>query len=179
MTFLDRASHWLAAPVFCILLSAAPGAAGVRIDPDPGWRQAGDMSALVAVLEDWLDRKAPWGRRATLPRIRVVQPEAAAAKAGLAGRGHGRMRGLYDPASGTVYLVAPWSASDADDVSVLLHELVHHRQAVHHWYCPGAQEEAAYRLQDQWLRERGLDANVNWIAVVLEAGCTPKDIHPD
>ena len=63
--------------------------------------------------------------------------------------------------------------------SVLLHELVHYRQSPHYFYYPAAQEEAACHLKDEWLRERRLRANVNWIAVVLEAGCTPKDIHPD
>lgn len=178
MTCLSRASRWLAAPVLCMLL-ATPAPAEFRIDPDPAWRHAPDMTALVGVLETWLDRQAPWARREALPEIRIVQPEAAAAIRGLAGRGHGRMRGLYDPESATVYLVAPWDAGDAEDVSVLLHELVHHRQAAHHWYCPGAQELPAYRLQDRWLGERGLEADVNWIAVVLEAGCTPRDIHPE
>lgn len=179
MTFLDRAGRWLAAPVLCMLVSAVPGEAGFRLDPDPAWRHATDMGTLVTVLEDWLDREAPWERRDQSPEILLIQPERAAGLSGLAGRGHGGTRGLYDPDSGTVYLVEPWDAGDAEDVSVLLHELVHHRQAVHHWYCPGAQEEAAYRLQERWLGERGLEADVNWIAVVLEAGCTPKDIHPE
>ncbi|MEI4261656.1 DUF6647 family protein [Roseovarius sp. D0-M9] len=26
---------------------------------------------------------------------------------------------------------------------------------------------------------QGLRANVNWLAVVLDAGCTRRDIHPD
>jgi hypothetical protein len=44
---------------------------------------------------------------------------------------------------------------------------------------PGAQEPDAYRLQAAWLAERGQEIEVNRIAVVLAAGCTPKDIHPD
>lgn len=74
----------------------------------------------------------------------------------------------------------PWSARDPQDVAVLLHELVHHRQAgARHYYCPGAQEPLAYELQRDWLAERGLETRINWIAVRLEAGCTPRDIHPD
>ena len=48
-----------------------------------------------------------------------------------------------------------------------------------HWYCPGAQELSAYRTQQAWLAELGLELDVNWIAVVLESGCTPRDFHPD
>lgn len=45
--------------------------------------------------------------------------------------------------------------------------------------CPAAQELPAYRLHDARLAEWGLQAGVNWVAVVLDAGCTPRDIHPD
>jgi len=37
----------------------------------------------------------------------------------------------------------------------------------------------AYRLQEAWLAERGTEAEVNWVAVVLDSGCTRRDIHPD
>jgi len=55
----------------------------------------------------------------------------------------------------------------------------HIEQAPHHWFCPAAQELPAYRLREAWLAERGLSADVNWVAVVLDAGCTRRDIHPD
>lgn len=88
-------------------------------------------------------------------------------------------RGLYDPDRSEILLVRPWGLRNAEDVGVLLHELVHHRQALHHWYCPAAQELPAYRLQEAWLSEQGLSADVNWMAVVLDAGCTPRDKHQD
>jgi len=158
----------------------APAEVMIRLDVSPQWRQADDVSALAEVLEAWLDAHAPWPRRATPPRITLVSAAEAAARQGLgASFQRGRLRGLYDPQRGEILLVTPWDRLKAEDVSVLLHELVHHRQAPHHFYCPAAQEEPAYRLQDQWLAERGLRADVNWIAVILDAGCTPRDIHPD
>ena len=36
-----------------------------------------------------------------------------------------------------------------------------------------------YRLQSAWLAEQGLSIDVNWLAVTLDAGCTPRDMHPD
>lgn len=69
---------------------------------------------------------------------------------------------------------------DARDVSVLLHELTHHRQATaRHWYCPGQQELPAYRLQAAWLAEQDETIAINWIDATLAAGCTPSDFHPD
>lgn len=92
----------------------------------------------------------------------------------------GRTRGLYDPDAATIRLVRPWDPRDPFDVSTLPHELVHHRQqGARHWYCPGAQELPAYRLQEAWLADLGLEPDIDWIAVVLEAGCTPRDIHPE
>ncbi len=178
MTSLSRAGRWLAAPILCAFLSS-PATAGFRLDPDPAWRHAADAAALMAILDDWLDEASPWDRREAPPAVRIVSDQDLRRVAGPAQRSHGRMRGLYDPEDGTIYLAAPWDPRKAEDASVLLHELVHHRQAPHHWYCPGAQEAAAYRLQDDWLRLRGLEADVNWIAVTLEAGCTPRDIHPE
>jgi len=137
------------------------------------------MEALVLVLEDWLDAHSELKRMDSLPEIKFIARQTAATQIGRADRHGGRTRGLYDEEARTIFLVRPWDATLAKDVSVLLHELVHVRQTGHHFYCPGAQEEAAYRLQEQWLQERGLHANVNWIAVVLESGCTPNDIHPD
>lgn len=40
------------------------------------------------------------------------------------------------------------SRGSVEDASMLLHELIHHRQAPHHWYCPAAPELPAYRLQE-------------------------------
>lgn len=177
MPLFRHAGRWPASAALCLL--AVPALAGVRLDPDPAWRSAGSAADLAPVLEDWLDRKAPWPRRETAPAIRVISPEWAARLGGPPPRGHGPPRGLYDEATATIYLVEPWTPEDAEDASVLLHELAHHRQAPHHWICPGAQELPAYRLQEAWLAERGLEADVTWFAVVLEAGCGPKDFHPD
>nr|WP_238368199.1 DUF6647 family protein [Mesobacterium pallidum] len=145
------------------------------------WRDAETLPALVAQLEDWLDANTALPRRDTAPEIRLVS-QARAASMGTARHAsqEGMARGIYDTETEVVYLVSPWDKRDPRDVSVLLHELVHHRQAeAGHWYCPGAQEEPAYRLQDEWLSGMGLAADINWIAVVLESSCTPRDIHPD
>lgn len=152
----------------------------IRFDPAPQWRASPNMSALVDTLDDWLDVNGEWQRREISPRIRVVSESVADARQGpTSSFQRGRLRGLYDPEQVEILLVAPWNPHNAHDVSTLLHELVHHRQSTHHWYCPAAQELPAYRLQDAWLAERGLKAKVNWMAVVLDAGCTPRDIHPD
>lgn len=147
----------------------------------PGWRQAKDLSGLVTHLDRWLDDNTDLPRRDVPLRIRLVSRAKAAA---LAGTHHAAfvetLRGLYDADQQTIWLITPWSPRDPRDVSVLLHELVHHRQdTARHWYCPQAQEPAAYGIQETWLASLGLTLDYNRISVTLAAGCTPRDIHPD
>lgn len=175
--------HRFGALVTCALITLLPIArpADAAQDDLLAWRNAKSLPQLVAHLETWLDANTDLQRRAAAPTIEWVSPAKAAYLQGGAQAAKAETtRGLYDPDTQAIYLVQPWSARDPFDVSVLLHELVHHRQnGGGHWYCPGAQELDAYRTQEAWLAELGLEANVNWIAVILEAGCTPRDIHPD
>jgi len=156
-----------------------------RAENEPGssvtWLlHADSMTTLVYSLDAWLDEQSPWPRRDIVPRVRLVNNWQAAARQGATGSfQHGSLRGLYDPDRSEILLVRPWDPRKAVDVAVLLHELTHHRQAPHHWYCPAAQELPAYRLQEQWLSDHGHSLDVNWVAVVLDAGCTPRDFHPE
>lgn len=162
----------------CPVLPHAENA--VRIATPSEWRQADDMQALVSSLEEWLDAKTDLPRRDLPPRIHLVSQWQALARQGVtASFQRGRLRGLYDPDRSEILLVRPWDPRNAEDVSVLLHELAHHRQSPHHWYCPAAQELPAYRLQDAWLADQGATIEINWMAVVLDAGCSPRDIHPE
>ncbi|MDU8913640.1 DUF6647 family protein [Aestuariicoccus sp. MJ-SS9] len=175
--------HRFGAPVACALMTLAQTLTPANAaESDPlAWREAGTLPALVAHLEDWLDANTDLPRRDSAPDIALIgAARAASMHTSRHASQEGHARGLYDEEAGAIYLVRPWDARNPYDVSVLLHELAHHRQAeAGHWYCPGAQELPAYRLQDEWLGALGLAADVNWVAVVLEAGCTPRDIHPD
>ena len=165
-----------------LLLFGTPGAPASASQVDPlAWQNLSSRPALAEHLDRWLDAHTDMPRHTTSPQIKVIGTgRAASLQTAARSSRSARTRGLYDPGSDTIYLVRPWSGRDPHDVSVLLHELVHHRQATAgHWYCPGAQELPAYRVQDAWLSSLGLESNINWIAVVLEAGCTPRDIHPD
>lgn len=180
MTVPFRASRRLVRSLsLCLALALSPmtGAAQDLL----AWRDAATMQELVIHLEAWLDANTDLPRRAAPPLIRQTGYVHAAAMAEAHPMaGDPTLRGLYNPDTETIWLVRPWDPRNPYDVSTLLHELVHHRQAeAGHWYCPGAQELPAYRIQQAWLNALGLEPDVNWIAVVIESGCTPRDIHPD
>lgn len=167
----------LMAIAFCLGLGSLAAQAA---EPMPDWQRANSLPDLIDTLDHWLDAESPYPPRATAPRIRMISPQRALAMSTGKGRLGSTRRGLYDPDSQTIFLVRPWSIRNPQDVSVLLHELAHHRQATaRHWYCPGQQELPAYRLQEAWLAERGESIEINWIAASLAAGCTPNDFHPD
>lgn len=140
------------------------------------------LDLLVERLETWLDHNAPYPAVAQRPTIFFVPAwhEVVTSHEASQTRSQGRTRGLYDARTGTIYLVAPWNGSDLRDASVLLHELVHHRQQnARHWYCASEQEWDAYHLQEEWLAGHGIKSDFYWPAIALSASCTPKDIHPD
>ncbi|MGI3184472.1 DUF6647 family protein [Nioella aestuarii] len=180
MIFSFRASRRLVRSLtLCVALVLSPETLAAQ--DLLAWREARTMQDLVDQMEDWLDTHTDLPRRATSPRIQLTDhAHVASMSQDHRAAASPTLRGLYDPDEEAIWLVRPWDACNPYDVSTLLHELVHHRQAeAGHWYCPGAQELPAYRIQQAWLNDLGLEPDVNWIAVVIEAGCTPRDIHPD
>jgi len=87
-------------------------------------------------------------------------------------------RGLYDKARRHIYLVAPWSSDDPVNVGTLLHELIHDVQLLNRaWPCWGRAEWQAYKLQEKWLKMRGVDPQFSWMRIFLITRC-PRDVHP-
>ncbi len=88
------------------------------------------------------------------------------------------LRAAYDARDRHIHIVLPWTADDAFDRSVLLHELIHDVQLRNRdWECIGAPEWEAYKLQDMWLREHGVVHDFNWLVIYMLSRC-PRDIHP-
>jgi hypothetical protein len=60
---------------------------------------------------------------------------------------------VYDDATRTIYLAEGWNRTDPAELSVLVHELVHHLQAGAQlrYECPQEREKLAYAAQERWL----------------------------
>ena len=60
---------------------------------------------------------------------------------------------IYDDATRTIYLPEGWTGGTPAELSVLVHELVHHFQNVLRlkYECPQEREKLAYIAQDRWL----------------------------
>lgn len=64
------------------------------------------------------------------------------------------IKSVYDARQKLIYLPESWDGSTAADLSVLVHELVHHFQEAHQFKfeCDAAREAKAFELQEKWLR---------------------------
>lgn len=151
-----RSASYIATLALC--LSAMTAA------PLPAFEQEGrmrDAPPLLDTLGLWLGANFDLPRTAHNPRL-VTLPgaELVAMRYGDgAGVAPDRVVALYDEATGTIYLSDGWSGSSPAELSILVHELVHHMQAMagHRFACPAARERLAYDAQDAWLALFGED----------------------
>jgi len=65
----------------------------------------------------------------------------------------GQVVAVYDDDGRTIYLSDSWTGSTPAELSVLVHEMVHHLQAASdmRFACPAEREVLAYRAQGAWL----------------------------
>jgi hypothetical protein len=61
----------------------------------------------------------------------------------------------YDDDHHTIFLPVGWSGTTPAELSLLVHEMVHHLQNVNgqKFECPAAREKTAYLAQDLWLKQ--------------------------
>jgi hypothetical protein len=66
---------------------------------------------------------------------------------------------VYNTVTKTIYLREDWTGSSPAELSILVHEIVHHLQNLGNlkFKCPMECEELAYKAQEQWLGLFGRD----------------------
>ncbi|SDJ28016.1 DUF6647 family protein [Lutimaribacter saemankumensis] len=135
---------------------------------------------LVEQLEVWLDQHSDLPRASEAPAIFLKDPPELEDERTTSRVAVGeRTRGLYNKSDRTITLFRPWTATNTEDVSVLLHELVHHRQATANRGCRARWEYQAYKLQEKWMNAREVSLDVNWTVIGLTTNCKLQNVHPD
>ncbi|MCP1167333.1 hypothetical protein NHG85_02120 [Limimaricola sp. ASW11-118] len=132
--------------------------------PLPASAQEGRMREAPPLLDTlalWPEANFDLPRATRDPHLVTLPgPELVAMRYGEgAGVAPDRVVALYDKATGTIYLSEGWTGRSPAEVSILVHELVYHMQAMagHRFACPAARERLAYRAQDAWLALFGED----------------------
>src|SRR6185503_4329912 len=71
---------------------------------------------------------------------------------------------LYEDEVRTIHLPTGWSGTTAAELSMLVHEMVHHMQngAELKYECPEAREELAFTAQERWLSLFGTDLDAEF-----------------
>jgi hypothetical protein len=163
---------------FCISAAAA-GDADLQVSiPGTGYEivvgeSQVDMSgaprrALAGAVADWLAREFDLPAAAELPAVELVpsramtglrygalgveKPSSLLVRSAQADVGH-EIVALYDDRARTIYFSNDWTGAAPRDISVLVHEMVHHLQnlAGTSYACPAEREKLAYRAQARFL----------------------------
>jgi hypothetical protein len=84
---------------------------------------------------------------------------------------------LYSDRERAIYLPTGWQGRTPAEVSVLVHELVHHLQSTTglKYPCPQERERLAYKAQDNWLHLFGLslesEFQIDKMTVLVTTSC--------
>ena len=84
---------------------------------------------------------------------------------------------IYDDEKRTIFLPEGWTGKTPAELSVLVHEMVHHLQNVNKekFECPAAREKPAYLAQDKWLKQFDQtleqDFEVDLFTIVVKSAC--------
>jgi Domain of unknown function (DUF6647) len=148
---------------------------------------------LLAVIGAWLSIEFDLPIVRDHPRIELVPPAEIAA---LRYRGRfpsaGTERALtghspaaaerdtvavYSDSTRTIYLADDWTGGTPAELSVLVHEMVHHLQnlAGLRYECPQAREKLAYLAQERWLalfgRDLAQDFELDGFTLLVKTKC--------
>jgi hypothetical protein len=153
------------------------------------------METMMTTIVTWLAFTSGLPAIYDHPRIEFVSPETM-----LAVRNHERgssqaartalrtgpldhrdapsdIEAQYDDRTRTIYVREEWSGRTPAEVSVLVHEMVHHLQnlAGLKYDCPAAREKLAYDAQDRWLALFGRnlidELNLDPMTVLVRTNC--------
>ena len=151
------------------------------------------MQAMLTVIVTWLSISLGLPATYDHPRVETV-PHATlvalrygqsssdpASKSAVAANGAipnaQDLVAVYDTPRRTIYLAEGWSGKTPAEVSVLVHEMVHHLQNLSgsKYECMQEREALAYKAQDMWLRLFGEDLEktfeINPMALLVRTRC--------
>lgn len=126
-----------------------------------GERQSDPGGRLLEALAIWVGAKLGQPIPASLPRLIFKPADQVAvlrfrqyASEIVQQQAQPTIISIYDARENIIYLRDSWSGATAADLSVLVHELVHHFQEAHQtkFECDAAREAKAFELQEKWLR---------------------------
>jgi len=138
-----------------------PGTLKVAARHEPDLRRGTQTDLLLTVIRMWLATNFDLPADADLPRVVFVPAREIAELRwgpGADPNAHREVVAVYHDKRNAIYLPEGWTGGTPAEVSVVVHEMVHHLQkrGGHKFLCPEARERAAYDAQEKWLALFGL-----------------------
>ena len=139
------------------------------------------MQEIMNVLVAWLSVTTGLPAAETLPEVKQLPPHhIATVHFGYElDKATDDIVAVYIPSSQTVVLRDDWDSRKPADVSVLVHELVHHMQhaAGKEFMCREAAEAGAFEAQQRWLAQFGMNLEsafgIDAFSLKLKTSCLP------
>ena len=137
---------------------------------------------LLHAIGDWLSQKFDLPQAVELPRVvfvpsRKIRTLRYGNEADLFGATD--VVAVYGAPNRTIYLPQGWTGSTAAELSILVHEMVHHLQnlAGMKFACSGEREKLAYQAQQEWLALFGRnlfeDFDTDAFTLLVRTACGP------
>jgi hypothetical protein len=139
------------------------------------------MNALLTAIVTWLSVNFGLPAVYDHPAIELL-PATQIAEMHYGSINTSRLRevvSVYDDATRTILLPDSWTGKTPSDLSILVHEMVHHLQNIAglQFECSASREKAAYAAQEAWLALFGQsllsEFELNQMALKLTTQCMP------
>lgn len=155
-----------------VALGAATATRNMSIDP-----------RLPDVIGTWLSRHFDLPESADPPMIAFSRVEAMAAlrygsaASSTSAGATADIVAIYVDADRTIYLPEGWTGNSPAELSMIVHEMVHHlqNQAGMKFACPEEREKVAYEAQQAWLalfgRDLSSDFGIDPFTVLVRTQC--------
>ena len=111
------------------------------------------METMLTTIAAWLSLNFMLPPIHEQPRVAFVPAEAMPALRKSKGGSAAELEAFYDDATRTIHLPQGWTGGSPGELSILVHEMVHHMQnlAGLRYACAEEREKIAYAAQRQWL----------------------------
>lgn len=158
---------------------------GTRYEFKPGRFDAKMQAPLLSALIGWIVAHSNLPHTQELPHIVRVSPERLAELLHRAPRltdaaitaNADDLLSVYRDDEKTIYLREEWTGKTQAELSILVHELVHHLQAMGRvkFNCGQEREKLAFDMQDRWLKlwERSLESEfgIDGFSLLAKTNC--------
>jgi Zn-dependent membrane protease YugP len=145
------------------------------------------MDAFLTAIVVWLSANFDLPATFNHPKVeRVTATQMATLRYGDTEnkKGSRQLVAFYNTQKQIIYISDAWTGRTPADLSVVVHEMVHHlqRAARQTYECPAAREKLAFQAQNKWLAQfgRSLESEfqIDRLTILVTTSCAFGMVDP-